>query len=44
MKYREMEDAIMLNEGDFKRNLIELIDNPDGYNKEQLVSDYCYSF
>ena len=26
----------MLNEGNFRKNLIDLIDNPDSYTKEQL--------
>lgn len=30
----------MLNEGDFKRTLIDLIDNPDKYNKEQLYDAF----
>ncbi len=30
----------MLNEGDFKRTLIDLIDNPDKYNKDQLYDAF----
>ena len=30
----------MLNEGDFKRTFIDLIDNPDKYNKEQLYDAF----
>ena len=30
----------MLNEGNFKNNLIDLIDNPDNYTKEQLYDAF----